>query len=116
MRFTKDRCLSCGTPQRRRAVDSKYSNLDETGRVTFTEYWFCSEECYEKEISKYLEKEYAFDVNADGDQVCIQRPSMRSRIYQGTTKNKHTRGVRLFRSQPDEKSCVGVRALATISP
>lgn len=66
MRYTKDRCLSCGTPQRRHALDSKYSNLDETGRVTFTQYWFCSEECYEKEISKYLEKEYGFDVKADG--------------------------------------------------
>lgn len=47
MRFVTDRCLSCGTPSKTEP------------HHTVSDFWFCSEDCYNREFYKYLPKEFA---------------------------------------------------------
>ena len=63
MKFQTERCMTCGRPARPSNLKSKYTNekygtLDNTGKFTSTDYWFCSDECYEKAFSEYMDKEY----------------------------------------------------------
>jgi hypothetical protein len=57
MKFQTDRCMTCGSPARPSNLKSKYTNeafgtLDNTGKFSSTDYWFCSDECYEKAFSQ----------------------------------------------------------------
>jgi hypothetical protein len=61
MRFTRDRCLVCGTPVRPDHFSSPYPLIDSKGTHRDTDFWFCSKEHYEKALSEYIPKEYAID-------------------------------------------------------
>ena len=64
MKYQKERCLQCDRLTRPTDFQSKYNGrlsygeLDSTGKFCETEYWFCSDTCYEEAFSKYLENEY----------------------------------------------------------
>ena len=55
-----DRAMFAVQDSSKRPTDfaSKY-RLGEDGRVSYTDYWFCSDECFEEAMSKYLDKEYS---------------------------------------------------------
>ena len=64
MKYQKERCLQCDRLTRPKDLDSKYKGdliygeLDATGQFCETDYWFCSDKCYEEAFSKYLPAEY----------------------------------------------------------
>ena len=64
MKYQKERCLQCDRLRRPKDLESKYKGdltygeLDATGQFCETDYWFCSDKCYEEEFSKYLQEEY----------------------------------------------------------
>jgi hypothetical protein len=61
MRLQTERCMQCGTLNRPTNLQSKYDMvLDETGAVTITDFWFCSDRCFEDACEKFLEPEFSF--------------------------------------------------------
>jgi hypothetical protein len=62
MKFQTERCFNskCGTLRRPTDLKSKHSNvLDETGQFLLTDFWFCSDECFEEVLEVFIEPEYS---------------------------------------------------------
>ncbi|HSE37309.1 MAG TPA: type IV secretion system DNA-binding domain-containing protein [Blastocatellia bacterium] len=95
MRFSSERCLgpSCGTPVRPTSLNTKYELIDRTGQHKGTDFWFCSEECYEAALNKYIPKEYAIGKDVSdhpGNKETIDRVWNEHHgddIYEGTEES-----------------------------
>jgi Skp family chaperone for outer membrane proteins len=61
MKLQTERCVQCGTLRRPTDLKSKYDDvLDETGAFMLTDFWFCSDKCFEDVLDKFIDPEYSF--------------------------------------------------------
>ena len=99
MKYQKERCLHCDCLKRPTNLATKYPDyLDETGTVPLTEYWFCSDKCYEEELKKYLDKLYWPEYNENNPP-----PSIRAQKQAMVDDFFETFGYDTFRDM-DEKT------------
>lgn len=76
MRLEIDACLSCGSHARSHLyVPSNCYKLNTDGTLDGVYgFWLCSVSCYKREVRKYLDKRYDFDVTASSAvQEALQR-------------------------------------------
>jgi hypothetical protein len=69
MRIDPDCCLSCGSHAHPQYLDvpDNCPELNSKGRLGDLWYWFCSVECYQKEVRKYLDEVFDFDAEYDSE-------------------------------------------------
>jgi hypothetical protein len=67
MKYSTDKCIACGSHARPYALKMPECNnlyhLSSDGSLANTDYWFCSIDCYKREVRKYLDKRLDFDVH-----------------------------------------------------
>jgi len=54
VKFTVDRCLSCGSPTRGR-FNPCVDIVNPDGTILSSPYWFCSNKCVETEVNRLIE-------------------------------------------------------------